>query len=115
MDNIDICLKSNQQYAKTRATSKLIELAIKTLAADDNSETSSKVNSLYDRNYTIEDRMRYKNAWEKTETGYEKRTNFRYDEISDTIIFDRNKIFKKKDKFISDGSKVSEEFISRHS
>ena len=62
----------------------------------------------------IENALKIKEGWEITSTGLEHRSNFRYDEKTGDLLFDRNIITKHNYQFISDGSKESDIFIKKH-
>ncbi len=62
----------------------------------------------------IENSLKTKEGWEITSRGLEHRSNFRYDEKTGDLLFDRNIITKHNYQFISDGSIESDMFIRKH-
>ena len=53
-------------------------------------------------------------GWERTSNGFEYRNNFRFDSSGKDILFDRYFITRSNDKFESDGTTISENFITNN-
>ena len=54
-------------------------------------------------------------GWERTSNGFEYRNNFRFDPSGKDIFFDRYFVTRSNDKFESDGTTISENFIKNNS
>ena len=67
------------------------------------------------RKEQIEYNIKSSYGWERTSNGFEYRNNFRFDESGKEILFDRYFVTKSKDKFESDGSEISDNFLKNHS
>ncbi len=63
----------------------------------------------------IEDYIESTYGWRRTSTGFEYHNNFHLDETGKDILFDIYQITKQGDKYISDGSKISDDFIKNNS
>lgn len=67
------------------------------------------------RKEQIEYNIKSSYGWERTSNGFEYRNNFRFDESGKEILFDRYFVTKSKDKFESDGSEISYDFLKKNS